>query len=154
MTDEKTKETIKVNEDKDFTKLTVFIYGKEWTLIPKLGFYVAPDFMGEDHSNLAVQLYCDGEYGLESFAILTKNFGEYIGMKFCAYIDTNNCQFADQLLQQGIAIDTGLTKQSGFCKYPLWQFNEEFLKAVDEEKYRLYSEEYDKYIADEDDLLV
>lgn len=150
---EKTKETIEVNEDKDFTKLMVHMCGKERTLIPKLDFYVVSDF-GEKHLNLAVQLFCKSEYGLEPFVTLTKNFGEYIGIKFCAYIDTNNCRFADQLLKQGIAIDTGLTKQSGFCTYPLWQFNEKFLKAVNEEIYRFYSEDYDKYAADEDSLLV
>ena len=110
--------------------------------------------VNKDNDFTAVQLYCYGEHGLEPFATLTKNFGEYIGMKFCAYVDTNNCRFADQLLELGIAIDTGFTKQSGFCTYPLWLFNEHFLKDVDEEKYRLYSEEYDKYVADEDDLLV
>ncbi|MCH5191884.1 MAG: DUF4313 domain-containing protein [Oscillospiraceae bacterium] len=153
MTDKQTKDTIEVNEN-DFTRLKVNIYGREWTLIPKLGFYVAHDFMGEDHSNLAVQLYCEGEYGPEPFATLTVNLGEYISAKFCAYVNTNNCRFAEQLLELGIAKDTGLTKQSGFCTYPLWQFNEDFLKAADEDVYKKYSDEYDKYMADEDPLLV
>ena len=84
--------------------------------------------------------------GFHPFAVLTKSFGEFIGQKNCAYIDTNNCPFADQLLAQGIAIDTGLTKQSGFCTYPLWQFNEDFLKSADSEHYKLYSEGFDAYM--------
>ena len=63
-----------------------------------------------------------------------------------AYVDTNNCPFADQLLAQGIAIDTGLTKQSGFCTYPLWQFNEDFLKGANAKIYDLYSENFDEYM--------
>ena len=55
---------------------------------------------------------------------LTVSFGEFIGLKDSAYIDTNNCRFAQQLLDQGIAVDTGLRKSSGFCEYPLWGFQE------------------------------
>ena len=51
-------------------------------------------------------------------------------MKNCAYIDTNNCDFTDQLLEQGIAQPTGFTKHSGFCEYPLWVFDEEKLKEA------------------------
>ena len=151
MTEKQTKDTIKV---KDLTQLTITAYGREEKLIPKLFFCSVPDFMGEKHNNIGIRLLYEGKYGLETFANLTKNFGEYISMKFCAYVDTNNCQWANQLLEQGIAEDTGFTKQSGFCTYPLWLFNEEFLKAVDEDIYKRYLEEYDKYMADEDPLLV
>ena len=80
------------------------------------------------------------------FANFTLNFGEFLGMKNCAYVDTNNCWFADEILETGIAEDTGLTKISGFCKYPLWSFKEEFLEAVDKEVYQKYSDEYDGYM--------
>ena len=56
------------------------------------------------------------------FANFTLNFCEFIGMKNCAYVDTNNCWFADELLETGIAQNTGFTKISGYCKYP-WYHN-------------------------------
>lgn len=151
MTDKQTKDTIEV---KDVTQLTITAFRREYKLIPKLFLVSVSDFMGEKHNNIGIQLYYESKIGLEPYITLTKNFGEYIGMKFCAYVDTNNCRFTDQLLKQGIAVDTGFTKQSGFCTYPLWQFNEKFLKAVDEAIYERYSEEYDKYMEDEDPLLV
>lgn len=122
------------------------ITGNEVKLFPELVVLVVPDFMGEKQHNIGMNLYVEDEYGLEPYATLTVNFGEFIGAKDCAYIDTNNCYFAEQLLKQGIASDTGLTKQSGFCTYPLWKFDEDFLKGVDEKLYSLYSEEYNAYM--------
>lgn len=122
--------------------------GKKVKLIPELVVFVVPDFMGEEQHNIGMNLYVEGEYGLEPYATLTVNFGEFIGAKDCAYIDTNNCYFAEQLLNQGIATDTGLTKHSGFCEYPLWHFNADFLKQVNSKLYELYSSEYDRYFSE------
>ena len=83
----------------------------------------------------------------EQYAVLTVSFGEFIGMKNCAYIDTNNCDFADQLQSQGLASDTGFYKASGFCKYPLWQFEEGTLREIDNDVYQKYSDAYDGYMA-------
>jgi len=83
----------------------------------------------------------------EQYAVLTVSFGEFIGMKNCAYIDTNNCDFADQLQSQGLASDTGFYKASGFCKYPLWQFEEGTLREIDNDMYQKYSDAYDGYMA-------
>ena len=60
--------------------------------------------------------------------------------------DTNNCYFAGQLLQQGIAEDTGFSRHSGFCQYPLWRFKEEFLKEIGGENYQEYLRCYDEYM--------
>ena len=127
-------------------KITINAFDKEWTLTPELVVYVVPDFIGDQQHNIGLNLYCEGENGLEPFATLTKSFGEFIGQKYCAYVDTNNCPFANQLLEQGIAVDTGFTKQSGFCSYPLWRFDEEFLKGVNERLFWLYSGEFDEYM--------
>jgi hypothetical protein len=64
----------------------------------------------------------------------------------CAYIDVNNCDFANQLCEQGLATDTGLYKTSGFCQYPLWQFSEETLREMDNDVYQQYSDAYDEYM--------
>ena len=99
-------------------------FDKEWELTPEVTAILVPDFMGREQLNIGINLYTEDENGLKAFAELTKHFNEFIGQKNCAYVDTNNCPYADQLLEQGIAVDTGLTKQSGHCSYPLWLFFE------------------------------
>lgn len=124
-------------------------YGRELMVQPRLALYSVRDFAGKEMPGLAITLidvtdsndptdYCD----------LTVSFGEFIGMKNCAYIDTNNCDFADQLLKQGMATKTQFTKRSGFCEYPLWMFEEKDLREMDEAAYETYCLEYDKYMAE------
>ena len=98
-----------------------------------------------DMHGLAIRLV---EETGEPFAVLTTSFSEFIERKNAAYVDVNNCPFAPQFLKQGIAVDTGLTRRSGYVDYPLWQFNEEFLKSIGGENYKTYSQEWDKYTAD------
>lgn len=62
------------------------------------------------------------------------------------YVDINNCPFAPQLLNRGFAKDTGLYKESGFCSYPLWTFEETVLKETGGEKYERYARAYDEYM--------
>ena len=91
------------------------------------------------------------------YADVTVSFGEFIGMKNCAYIDTNNCTFTQDLLElrtksgKPIAVNTGLTKRSGFCEYPLWAFEEEFLREIGNEAYETYSKAYDEYMGKMED---
>lgn len=124
-------------------------FDNEIAIKPRLELYSVNDFMGKELPGLAIILenVTYGEDHAEEYDCLTVSFGEFIGMKNCAYIDTNNCPFASELLDQGIAQDTGFTKQSGFCEYPLWQFSEESLKEMGEENYAKYSEAYDNYMA-------
>ena len=129
------------------TKFTISGFNEEkYEITPHLKLVEVTDFMGKKQHNLGLT-FTHIENGNEMpFANFTLNFGEFLGMKNCAYVDTNNCWFADEILQTGIAEDTGLTKISGFCKYPLWSFNEEFLEEVDKEVYQKYSDEYDEYM--------
>ena len=124
-------------------------YGRELVVQPRLSLYSVRDFAGKEMPGLAITLidatdsndptdYCD----------LTVSFGEFIGMKNCAYIDANNCDFADQLLKQGMATKTQFTKRSGFCEYPLWMFEEKDLREMGEAAYETYCLEYDKYMAE------
>ncbi|MBQ8248080.1 MAG: DUF4313 domain-containing protein [Lachnospiraceae bacterium] len=123
-------------------------FGDKILLAPHVGLYTVQDFMGEELPGLAIVLDevnpINGER--DQYDVLTVSFGEFIGMKNCAYIDTNNCSFADQLLKYGIAEDTGFTMSSGFCVYPLWKFDEDFLKAIGGEQYKEYSDAYDNYM--------
>lgn len=128
-------------------------FGKQVLLSPRVELYSVHDYMGKKMPGLAIVLDEIGGEG-EQYAVLTVSFGEFIAIKNSAYIDTNNCPFAEQLLGQGIAVPTGLTKHSGYCVYPLWVFNEDFLKEIGGEKYRQYAEAYNRYfetLADSED---
>ena len=101
-------------------------------LEPRVELYTVYDFMGKELPGLAIVLDMpiQGADEKEQFAILTKSFGEFLGLKNSAYVDINNCPFAPQLLNRGFAKDTGLYKESGFCSYPLWTFDETVLKET------------------------
>ena len=68
-------------------------------LQPRLELYSVRGFMGEEMPGLAIVL--DEVMGepdeMEQYATLTVSFGEFIGLKDSAYIDTNNCRFTQQL---------------------------------------------------------
>lgn len=119
-------------------------YSGKVNLKPHVELYSVKDFMGKDLPGLAITL-TDADTS-EPFTVLTKSFGEFIGCKNAAYIDTNNCPYAKQLLQEGIAMDTGIKKLSGYCQYPLWVFSEQFLKEHGAENYQKYSDAYDEYM--------
>lgn len=124
-------------------------FGYPVKLKPRVELYAVSDFMGKEMSGLAIvldEIRDSPDEETEEYAVLTKSFGEFISLKNSAYIDTNNCPFADQLLDQGIAKDTGLSRQSGFCRYPLWVFKEEFLKEIGGENYERYLREYEEYM--------
>ena len=87
-----------------------------------------------DAYGIAIQAYENGE----PYAVLTVNlpsrlgnFCEMIGLKNAAYADTNNCPWIKELIEAGVAKDTGFTKQSGFCEYPLYLFDENWLKSLE-----------------------
>ena len=128
-------------------------FGSQVTVEPSVELYSVRDFMGKELPGLAVELNEVDSDGIKTpYTMLTTSFGEFISIKNAAYIDTNNCPFAEQFLEQGIAQPTGLTKSSGFCQYPLWIFNEDFLKEHGGESYQKYSDEFDSYMnqGDED----
>lgn len=106
-----------------------------------LQLYTQRDFCGTERSGIALEVQeKDGDY------ILTVSFGEFIGMKNAAYIDTNNngTEFIDFLEANGYAKKTGFFKQSGFCMYPLYIFKEEFLKTAGEAEYAAYEKSYNE----------
>lgn len=135
----------------NYKNLTINYFGEKLEVQLSIELYnVESGLTQESLYGLAIQLYSktiiDGEELMEPFAMLTKSFGEFISIKNAAYIDINNCPFSAELLSLNIAKDTGLSINSGFCSYPLWQFNEEFLKDIGEENYELYSTEFDKHM--------
>ena len=124
------------------------LFGSNIKVEPRLELYCVTDFFGNDGYGIAIELDEVNEKNEcgEPYATLTVSFGEMIGLKNCAYVDTNNCHFAEQLLKQGIAKDTGLKHRSGYCTYPLWQFDEKFLRSIGEENYKEYADVYEELV--------
>lgn len=123
--------------------------GVEVEVYPKLFLYAVKDAItGKNMTIPGIQLYYMDDGFLEPYQTLTVSFGEFIGMKNCAYIDVNNCSpFAKQLLDAfGAAKDTGLTKRSGYCEYPLYVFDEQFLREIGGVSYDRYSDQFDAYM--------
>ncbi len=104
------------------------------------------------------------DYGLPEYINLTvnlpgkiSNVPEFIGIKCAAYMDINHhADDVKELLSmefegEPIARDTGFTLQSGFVTYPLYVFNEKWIRTLpvmylafaDTEKYLAQYEEWD-----------
>ena len=65
------------------------------------------------------------------FATLSVNLDDNLHKNF-AYIDTNNCPWATEFLETNkIAVPTGKVSKSGFCIYPLYEFNLDMLENLD-----------------------
>lgn len=121
------------------------IFGKEICVQPVVKLYNVKNFLGKKTLGLNISLNELDENGefIGQYCTLTLSFGEFIGMKNAVYIDTNNCPFAEQFLtDNNIATPTGLTKLSGFCRYPLWLLNEDFLIQHGKDAYGKYVDAY------------
>lgn len=124
-------------------------FGDKVTLIPELVLYSADDVLtNKERNNIAIRLFSKEEEGLEPYAVLTTNLGEFIAVKNAAYIDTNNNgeQILQWLEQNEFGTLTPLTKRSGFCEYPLFVFDEKFLKEIDYNHcYNQYEDLFNEY---------
>lgn len=100
---------------------------------------------------MALQAY-DAHDG-EPYCVLTVNLGSDAGdghilRPGVTFIDTNNCPFAEDFLEQIGAepyLDDNnnvITKGSGFCEYPAYRFSKDILREMDEDGYDRYVEEY------------
>lgn len=76
--------------------------------------------------NLAIQAWCEeGPY-----ATLTVNLGKMLESDK-AYLDTNNCPWVESFIRRHrLGKPTGDYAYSGFCAYPLYQFNLEKLGVL------------------------
>ena len=124
--------------------------GEKVLVEAKVESYQVQDFAKKRLRGLCIKLEeiseLDGNEIRLPYATITKSFGEFIGIKNAAYVDLNNCPFAERLLDLRLAQETLLSKESGYCRYPLWLFDEDFLKEIGGEKYRTYSKSFDKYV--------
>lgn len=83
---------------------------------------------------LAIQLYCiDKDYGFEEpFATLTVCLGLDKIIKpndNRSFLDTNNCSWSEEFVEKyNLGKPTGFNGVSGYCTYPLYEWNIEELK--------------------------
>ena len=98
-------------------------FGKEYDVTVNVNKYVdgglalTMDYMDEDY-------HC-----MMPFATLTVNLGEKLA-KNQAYVDTNNCPWAEGFIEKyGLGKETGRIGMSGFCFYPLYEFDMEAIGA-------------------------
>ncbi|MBR3208901.1 MAG: DUF4313 domain-containing protein [Bacilli bacterium] len=60
----------------------------------------------------------------EPFATLTVNLASGIAEGDYAYVDTNNCEWAEKFIKENeLGTPTGIMGYSGFCEYPLYLFD-------------------------------
>lgn len=116
--------TCNVNEELP----TEFLYDSGFgvhkvTLEVDFGFI--PDFMGIKRRIVYLALKEDGE----SYATISKYFGEWIAMRGAFYADTNNLPNLEEfLIRNHIAIKTSFKKHCGWCEYPLFIVNPKLLE--------------------------
>jgi len=114
--------------------LTYQGYSGTYQVLPKLNRYVEND-------NLYIGLDCfDVEFGgLEPFTDLTVNVGRLPYLQ--SAIDTNNngLEAIAFLQKNGFGHLTGTALPSGFCMFPIFEFNEEKLRAIEPEQFSEYA---------------
>lgn len=80
--------------------------------------------------SLYVALTAVGDGYPEPYGNVTVNLGRKIP-PYCAFVDTNNMPEAeDFLINNRLASFTGLVQESGYCTYPLYQFDAERLRQL------------------------
>lgn len=122
---------------------------RNYSLVPSVELYIVHDFMGKELPGLAIELF--DAAAKEPYGILTVCFGEFIAIKNAAYIDSNNMppEILKACLDAGIAKETILSKSASFGKsYPLWIFDEDFLRNNGSMNYRDYETVYSQYMKD------
>ena len=90
-----------------------------------------------NNGNLALQIMCiDDETGWEDyFAKLTVNLTEYTLNENEAFVDTNNCPWAEKFIEENnIGKFQNIYAPSGYCHYPQYKFDIERIEELNEQK--------------------
>ena len=91
----------------------------------------------------------------ELIAVATVNLGEFISILNAAHIDTNNHPNMVEFLEEnGFGVKTDLIRTSGFCKYPIFLFNEDILRGINNGVYQNYIDNFERYLYESIDQLI
>ena len=94
-----------------------------------------------DNNSLYVGMTTAGDGFPEPYGDVTVNLLSSVP-PYCAFVDTNNMpELEDFLVKNGIAEFTGLTQKSGYCSYPLYQFNAEKMRRLCPDGMAAYEQE-------------
>lgn len=79
--------------------------------------------------NIAIMLY---EKSGECLGAATVNLGFLEKLpKYCGFLDTNNLKNIERFFEEyNLGEFTGITAKSGYCQYPLYQFNVDKLREL------------------------
>lgn len=113
--------------------MIIKMYGKKWDL--KVGGYA------QNPMAIAILLEREAE---EEMDVLTVNLRDAFVEPFTGFIDINNHPEAPELIEKA-GIGKPYTKfgqpvfmQSGYCKFPLYQFDREKLEEIDSDGVKIY----------------
>ena len=98
------------------TYYPLYAYGDIFNVRPVRSFYT-------DNNTLAIILL---ENTGAEFAVITVNLedSDFMTDKTCAFIDTNNCPWAEKFLQDTkLGSPKNVWASSGYCTYPLYTFD-------------------------------
>lgn len=83
-----------------------------------------------ENGGLSVEMVSVEDGFREPYGSVTVNLSVPVP-PYCAFVDTNNMPEAVGFLaKNGIARPTGLQRQSGYCVYPLYQFDAEKMRGL------------------------
>jgi len=130
---ERTNQEVSImTEEKGYTY--VDSYGDANTVYPRLNYYVSDNnlylgLVSYEPEIEAMDHYCDVTVNIDTLPYLH------------AAIDTNNNgqKMVDFLVENGFGEDTGMKISSGFCRYPIFCFNEEKLREIDPVTFAAYA---------------
>ena len=104
------------------SKLQITSYGETYDITLAMGKY-------QENDNLAIQMMAeDKEYGCSTpYGIMTVNLSVKLPYNK-AFVDTNNLPFIEDFIKENrLGKPTGVTRVSGFCTYPEYEFDLEEL---------------------------
>ena len=87
-------------------------------------FYLLAERYANNNSLAIIVMEVNDDGSEEEFDAITVNLPFGAADEKCAYIDTNNCSWAEAMLKEHkLAKPTGECGYSGFCQYPLYKFD-------------------------------
>ena len=123
-------EKVRIENDAGELELNTQFGTKEWVRLT-VNTYA-------NNNSLYVGLTTEGEGFPESYGDVTVNLIESVPA-YCAFVDTNNMpELEDFLVKNGLAEYTGISRQSGYCSFPLYLFRADKLRELCPDKMAEY----------------
>lgn len=108
---------------------------KTWGAKHKARFWKS-EYANNGNTYIGIVTWDEEDECWEAWGDLTVNLPYTCLEENQAFLDTNNCtpEIIEILIDKGYIKNTGVTKQSGWCVYPLVELTEEFLNGMFEDE--------------------